>query len=131
MGISSWVDGADGSGFGIENLPLGIFANGDQPRPGVAIGPSIVDLSMLVRERLIDDETLLDARSLNAFLAHGPGAWRSLRTTLQRLFGEAATPSEREAVTRALSPRSAATMEMPIEVADYVDFFSGIEHATN
>jgi fumarylacetoacetase len=128
---SSWISGADGSGFGIENLPLGIFATGDAPRPGVAIGPSIVDLSTLIRERLIDDETLLDARSLNAFLAHGPGAWRSLRTALQRLCGESATAAERETVMRALVPRNAATMELPIEVQDYVDFFSGIEHATN
>ncbi len=128
---SSWIAGAGNSGFGLDNLPLGIFATDDAPRPGVAIGPSIVDLSTLIRERLIDDETLLDARSLNAFLAHGPGAWRSLRSTLQRLFGESATPDEREAVMRALVPRSAATMELPIEVQDYVDFFSGIEHAIN
>jgi fumarylacetoacetase len=131
MATTSWVPGADAGGFGLENLPLGIFLTEDAPRPGVAIGPSIVDLSMLVRERLIDDETLLDARSLNAFLAQGPGAWRSLRATLQRLFGEAATQVEREAVIRALVPRNAATMELPIEVQDYVDFFSGIEHATN
>jgi fumarylacetoacetase len=131
MAMSSWIDGADGSGFGIENLPLGIFTADDAQRPGVAIGPSIVDLSVLIRERLIDDETLLDARSLNAFLAHGPGAWRSLRATLQHLFGETATPEEREAVMRALLPRSAVTMMLPIEVGDYVDFFSGIEHATN
>ncbi len=131
MAMSAWINGADGSGFGIENLPLGIFTTDDAPRPGVAIGPSIVDLSTLIRERLLDDETLLDARTLNAFLAHGPGAWRSLRATLQRLFGEAATSDEREAVMRALVPRSAATMLLPIEVQDYVDFFSGIEHATN
>ena len=128
---SSWIDGADGSGFGIDNLPLGIFATDDAPRPGVAIGPSIADLSVLIREHLIDDETLLDARSLNAFLAHGPGAWRSLRATLQGLFGDNATPDEREAVMHALVPRSAATMAMPIDVQDYVDFFSGIEHAIN
>jgi fumarylacetoacetase len=131
MAMTSWVAGADRSGFGLENLPLGIFATDDAPRTGVAIGPSIVDLSMLIRERLIDDETLLDARTLNAFLAHGPGAWRSLRSTLQRLLGETATADEREAVMRALVPRSAAVMAMPIEVGDYVDFFSGIEHATN
>jgi fumarylacetoacetase len=131
MAMSSWLDGADGSGFGIENLPLGIFANDDQPRPGVAIGPSIVDLSMLIRERLIDDETLLDARTLNAFLAGGPGAWSALRSTLQRLFGETATADEREAVMRALVPRRAATMALPIDVQDYVDFYSGIEHAGN
>ena len=131
MAMSSWIDGADDSGFGIENLPLGIFTTDDAPRPGVAIGHSILDLSTLIRERLIDDETLLDARSLNAFLAHGRGAWRSLRTTLQRLFGEAATSDEREAVMRALVPRSAAKLALPIDVRDYVDFFSGIEHATN
>ena len=124
-----WIDGAVCSGYGVENLPLGIFATDDAPRPGVAISASIVDLSTLIRERLIDDETLLDARSLNAFLGHGPGAWRSLRATLQHLFGEAATSDEREAVMRALVPRSAATMMMPIDVGDYVDFYSGIEHA--
>ena len=130
--MASWIAGADGSGFGIENLPLGIFACEDAPRPGVAIGPSIVGfLSMLVRERLLDDETLLDARKLNDFLAHGPGAWRSLRTTLQRLLGDDATDEERDAVTRALVPRDSATMHLPIDVKDYVDFYSGIEHATN
>ena len=128
---SSWIAGANGSGFGIGNLPLGIYATGDAPRPGVAIGPSVVDLSMLIRERLIDDETLIDARTLNDFLAHGRGAWTSLRTTLQRLFGEEATSEERDLVTRALTPRDAATMHMPIDVQDYVDFYSGIEHATN
>ena len=129
--MNSWIESAGSGGFGIQNLPLGIFATDDAPRPGVAIGASICDLSMLVRERLIDDETLLDARSLNAFLAHGPGAWRSLRATLQRLFGESATAGERAAVMRALTPRDAATPALPIEVQDYVDFYSGIEHATN
>ncbi|HEV8019743.1 MAG TPA: fumarylacetoacetase [Candidatus Lustribacter sp.] len=129
--MTSLVTGADGSGFGIENLPLGVFATDDQPRPGVAIGPSIVDLSMLIRERLVDDETLLDASALNDFLAHGPGAWRTLRTTLQRLLGENATAEERDAVLRALVPRDAVTMMMPIDVQDFVDFFSGIEHAIN
>ena len=129
--MTTWVAGADGSGFGIENLPLGIFAADDLPRPGIAIGPSIVDLSILIRERLVDDETLLDAHSLNDFLAHGPGAWRALRMTLQHLFGENATAEEREAVLRALVPRDAATMMMPIDVQDFVDFYSGIEHAIN
>jgi hypothetical protein len=123
---SSWIAGADNSGFGLNNLPLGIFSTDDAPRPGVAIGQSITDLSSLIRERLIDDETLLDAPSLNNFLAHGPGTWRSLRAQLQHLFGESATEEERDLV-----PCSAATMHMPIDVGDYVDFYSGIEHATN
>src|ERR1019366_1752554 len=104
MATMSWVAGADGSGFGLDNLPLGIFATVDAPRPGTAIGPSIVDLSVLICERLVDDETLLDARSLNAFLAPGAGAWRWLRAMLQHLFGDTATADEREAVMRALVP---------------------------
>jgi fumarylacetoacetase len=83
---SSWIAGANGSGYGLDNLPLGIYATGDAPRPGIAIGKSVVDLSMLIRERLVDDETLLDARALNDFLAHGRGAWTSLRAPhVQRL----------------------------------------------
>ena len=41
---TSWVDGADGSHFPIQNLPFGIFshaARGLDPRPGVAIGDSV------------------------------------------------------------------------------------------
>ncbi len=129
--MTSWIEGAAGSAFDIDNLPLGIYATGDAPRPGVAIGDFVADLSMLVRERLIDDETLLDAPVLNAFLARGPGAWRSLRTTLQRLFAADAGADERERVERALVPRSAVTMALPFAVQDYVDFYSGIEHATN
>ena len=127
----SWVEGTLNSGFANNNLALGIYSTDDAPRAGVAIGSHVADLSMLIRERLIDDETLLDARVLNDFLAHGPGAWRSLREQLQHLFRENATQEERDIVTRALSPRDAVTMHMPIAVQDYVDFYSGIEHASN
>ena len=37
--MGSWVEGADGSGFGLENLPFGAVARGDGPaRPAVRIG---------------------------------------------------------------------------------------------
>ena len=127
----SWIDGADASDFGIDNLPLGIYSTGDAPRAGVAIGDFVADLGTLVRERIVDDESVLEARTLNAFLAGGPGAWRLLRTTLQRVFGANASAEERESVSRALTPRAAVTMHLPIAVQDYVDFYSSIEHATN
>ncbi len=35
----SWVPGADGGDFPLQNLPLGIFSpRGGAPRPGIAIG---------------------------------------------------------------------------------------------
>jgi fumarylacetoacetase len=129
--VTSWVAGAAGSAFDVDNLPLGIYSTGDAPRPGVAIGDFVADLSTLVRERLIDDETLLDVPVLNAFLARGPEAWRSLRDALQGLFDAATSPGERERVERALVPRATVTMALPFAVQDYVDFYSGINHANN
>lgn len=129
--MTSWVGGATGSDFDLDNLPLGIFSRGDAPRAGVAIGDRVVDCSLLVRERLLDDESLLDARTLNDFLARGRGAWSALRSRLQRIFGEDAPAEEREIVEHASTPRALVTMHLPIAVADYVDFYSSIEHATN
>jgi fumarylacetoacetase len=44
----SWVEGANGSDFPIQNLPYGVFhLISEQPneaRPGVRIGDSVVDL---------------------------------------------------------------------------------------
>ena len=39
MALSSWVAGADGSGFPAEHLPFGVFSTpGTPPRAGVRIG---------------------------------------------------------------------------------------------
>ena len=43
---TSWVDSANGHpDFPIQNLPLGVFQRGDEPRIGAAIGDRILDLS--------------------------------------------------------------------------------------
>ncbi|HYN90637.1 MAG TPA: fumarylacetoacetase [Thermoleophilaceae bacterium] len=55
-----------------------------------------------------------DAHSLNPFMAAGPDAWREAR--------------ERVGEGRELSD---AELGMPFEVADYVDFYSSLHHATN
>jgi fumarylacetoacetase len=59
-------------------------------------------------------EDALAADSLNAFMARGPGFWRETR---QRL-GEGVAVED-------------ADLAMPFAVADYVDFFSSLHHATN
>jgi fumarylacetoacetase len=47
--MRSFVDVTPGSQFPIQNLPFGVFrpSAGASPRPGVAIGDSVVDLSVL------------------------------------------------------------------------------------
>jgi fumarylacetoacetase len=66
----------------------------------------VLDLSAL--------DPILDAPSLNALMAAGPEAWRQVRGRLD----EGREVSEPE-------------LGMPFEVADYVDFYSSLDHATN
>jgi fumarylacetoacetase len=129
---TSWIPTAAGSDFDIDNLPLGIFSpRSEAPRPGVAIGAFIADLSALFEAELIDEASLNGARVLNGFLGRGRAHWSALRTRLQYLFGQRATSQERVLVESSLVPSADATMHLPIDVGDYVDFYSSIEHATN
>ena len=130
--LTSWVPGADRSGFPAEHLPYGVFSvgSGDR-RVGVRIGDSVLDLARLAET--VDD---LDRHaagtfarpSLNAFLARGPERWLAVRERLTELVCD---PGARRRVEPALVPLAAATLHLPIEVADYVDFYSSLEHATN
>jgi fumarylacetoacetase len=118
--------------FGVDNLPFGIVAASDgRRRPAVAFGTDVVDLDALVGARMLDDETLRGATTLNAFLARGLDAWRAVRARLQHLLSTAASGAERDAVARATLPRAEVTMHLPVEIGDYVDFYSSLEHATN
>ncbi len=130
--MTSWIPTVAGSDFDVDNLPLGVFSPlSEAPRPGVALGDFVVDLSSLFDAELIDEATLSGARVLNAFLARGRPHHAALRARLQHLFGERATPHERILVESALVPRTEITLHVPVDVGDYVDFYSSIEHATN
>ncbi|MBV8299491.1 MAG: fumarylacetoacetase [Candidatus Eremiobacteraeota bacterium] len=120
-------------GYGLHNLPFGIFSgpHDDRKRAAVAFENSIVDLDALVADKLLDAEPLRGASTLNDFLAAGLPAWRAVRARLQRLLGYGATADERARVANATLPRDAVTLHLPVNVGDYVDFYSSIEHATN
>jgi fumarylacetoacetase len=126
------VAGADGSGFPAEHLPLGVFsAGGRGPRVGARIGDQVLDLTRLSADGLVGGATEGDvfaAPTLNPFLAQGPATWQAVRDRVTELVCE---PAGRERVAPALVPYAAATVHLPITVADYVDFYSSIEHATN
>ena len=130
--LSSWVAGADGSGFPAEHLPLGVFsAGGEGPRVGARIGDQVLDLARLSADGLVGGATEREAfaaPTLNPFLALGPANWQAVRDRVTELVCD---PAGRERVAPALVPCAAVTVHLPIAVADYVDFYSSIEHATN
>ncbi len=123
----------DPSDYGIDNLPFGIISDEGHAlkRPAVAFEDKVVDLDALVHSGRLDAESLLGAATLNDFLAEGPAVWRAVRARLRHLLSAAANDDERGAVAKAMLPRDAVTMHLPIAVGDYVDFYSSLEHATN
>jgi fumarylacetoacetase len=69
-----------------------------------------------------------DAPSLNPFMAEGPERWHAVRARLTELVTD---PSHEPQVAPALVPLDGINLFLPITVADYVDFYSSLEHATN
>jgi fumarylacetoacetase len=120
----TWLDLPADSGFGLTNLPYGVFstASSDTPRTGVAIGDHVLDLARLT------DDPVHATGSLNAFMAQGPESWATTRAMITTWLTD---PAHRDRVEPHLLPRSSVTMRLPIEVADYVDFYSSQDHAEN
>ena len=127
--LTSWCDSAQGSDFPIQNLPLGIFSVGERRRrAGVAIGDYVLDLVAIAD--LLEEEWREDLAQpvLNAWLARGPEAQRSLRLRLVELLSD---EQYRDAVEAQLVGQTEVRMHLPCVVGDYTDFYVGIHHATN
>ncbi|SHN78524.1 fumarylacetoacetate hydrolase [Geodermatophilus obscurus] len=123
---STWLDLPAGTGFGPDNLPYGVFSTElDGPRRvGVAIGGHVLDVSRLD----VPAADALATGSLNALMSRGRRTWDALRARLQELLAD---PAHRGAVEPHLLPSEAVTLHLPVEVADYVDFYSSQHHAEN
>ena len=119
----SWLDLPSDTGFGVDNLPYGVFSTaGSAPRSGVAVGDQVLDLAGLT------GDPIHRTGSLNAFMAQGPTAWRSLREQLTTWLTDDA---HRDRVSPHLLERRDVRLHLPFEVADYVDFYSSRHHAEN
>jgi fumarylacetoacetase len=129
-GGTTWVPVEEGSPFPITNLPYGVFSVAGGPaRVGVAIGGYVLDLAALVGTGLLSGlDGAFAQPSLNYFLAQGPKVWAAVRERLAVLL---CRPEREAAVAPALHPLAAVRLKMPFEVADFVDFYSSLDHATN
>lgn len=125
----SWVAAAAGSGFDVDHLPLGVDSSGVVvTRVGgqvLALPAALEAVGAPLPAELV---AAVHAPTLNPFLALGPVAWSALRTWLTDVLLD-------ESAAAAVGPllRRAADVELrlPFEVADYVDFYCSIDHATN
>jgi fumarylacetoacetase len=152
----SWLDLPPGTGFGLANLPFGIFsraatalpptenldqsefgvqrttANSHSPaaggRAGVAIGDSVLDVAAVADDLRPPLRDLFAGPTLNRFLAAGPGIWREAR---ERLTDWLTRPAHRAVIEPHLVTLGEVRLHLPFEVADYVDFYASRNHAEN
>jgi len=110
----------DGSLFGLDNLPYGVFSpGGAAPRVGVRVGDSVLDLALVLRDEVFA------APSLNGFMAQGAARWAAARARLVELL------TARDIPAAAVHPVAEVELRLPFEVADYVDFYASEHHASN
>nr|CAI5852779.1 unnamed protein product [Callosobruchus analis] len=124
--------------FPIQNLPYGVFSTKEkEPRIGVAIGDSILDLYEIAHlfngAHMKQQQHVFKQSTLNAFMALTPHHWKEARDTIQSLLSveNPILQNDKDLLSRAMVPQADATMHLPATIGDYTDFYSSIHHATN
>jgi fumarylacetoacetase len=112
-------------GFGLSNLPYGSIRRdrASPPRLCVRLHDEAIELAAIAGD-LDVDRALVDAPNLDRLLGAAPTAWTVLHEALRARLAE-------EVPAHARVPLAGAIPYLPFTVADYVDFYSSIEHATN
>ncbi|WP_181305663.1 fumarylacetoacetase [Rufibacter sp. XAAS-G3-1] len=137
--LHSWIQIAPDCDFQIQNLPFGIFQTEDRDaRVGVAIGDYVLDVYVLTQHGLFDmldveDPTVFHRPYLNDFMALGRVIWRQVRGRISELLrnDNPEIRDNRALMAECLLKQKDVQMLMPVQVPNYTDFYSSMEHATN
>ncbi len=123
-------DSAGFSAYGVESLPYGVFRRADQePRVGVRFGDAVLDLVEAAAETDFAPAEVFAQSTLNPLMERGQHGWREVRRWVVSLFRGGAGLTER--LSRHLVALPEVTLQMPFDVADYVDFYASESHASN
>jgi len=127
---ATWLDIPDDHPFGLATLPYGIFSTTDPDlrRVGVRIGDFVLDAGAAAEFVGMESGVCWTQPSLNHFLSLGRPAWTAARSWLTEVLSN---PAHKDGIEPYLIPLPQVTLHLPIEVADYVDFYASENHATN
>lgn len=116
----------DGSGFGLANLPFGVYSTDThgEKRCATRVGDTVVDLATVLEKRDPGAHALFSRGSLSRFMARGPQKWAQVRENLQEVLAG-------DVPEGALHPVDSVHMHLPCEITDYVDFYASENHASN
>jgi fumarylacetoacetase len=127
---TSWLDLPADHPFGLATLPYGVFSTTDPDvrRVGVRVGDLVLDAGPAAEFIGMESGLCWAQPSLNHFLSLGPPAWKAARGWLTEALSN---PALRDGIEPYLLPLAEVTLHLPIEVADYVDFYASEHHAAN
>ncbi len=136
--LKSWVKVPENSDFPIQNLPYGVFKlKNKKPRVGVAIGEYVLDLAYLYKKGYLDNlyinTNVFRSSSLNKFIALGKSYHAITRARISELlnYNNSELRDKKIDIEKALIPQNKVTMLLPVQIPNYTDFYSSLEHASN
>lgn len=134
----SWIEIPENSDFPIQNIPFGIVKDKDGNIFAASrIGDSVISLAALHEEGFLGglnfSQSDFESRVLNAMMKKGKKACGKLRSRIAHLFNSNndELKAQKELHSKIIFPIDEVENCMPVEVGDYTDFYSSIEHATN
>lgn len=135
--MKSFISYDSESDFSIHNIPFGVGVFDDDVIACVTrIGDTVIDLGILFDNGYFDkfdlEENVFDAFTLNEFISLGKSVTVPIREHIQQLLLEDSELStDDETKEAAFYSIDEVSMQMPVHVPNYTDFYSSIEHATN
>jgi fumarylacetoacetase len=135
--MKSFIPYDSNSDFSIYNIPFGVAILADDSVACVTrIGHTVIDLATLFDQGYFDqfnlEDNVFEAFTLNEFISLGKEVTVPIREHIQSLLVEGSSLSQDEETQKlAFHTLPNVSMQMPVHVPNYTDFYSSIEHATN
>lgn len=132
--LSSWISVPVDSDFPVQNIPFGIASRaGGQPRAVTRVGDTVIDLYELAQAGLLSHAEWFAGPVLNEFISQGKAVTAAMRESIGALLLSSEGKLRDNAALRekALVPVTEVQMHLPVQIFNYTDFYSSIEHATN
>ncbi len=134
---TSWIKIDSSSDFSIHNIPFGIYGDAAiKHRACSAIGDYIIDLAELAKHGYLNNlvsTEIFESKFLNDFIGLGKSTTNKVRERIIDLFSTENKELQNNTTHQQLilKKQSDVCMLLPVQVGDYTDFYSSIDHATN
>ena len=132
--MKSWLKVSSKSDFSIYNLPFGIFStNKKNKRIGVAIGDYVIDLHACNSLELFKDLNIESHVFKNSFLNNFIELGKEITSKVREILQSELTNDNSliKHNSDCIIQIDSVEMHLPVNIGDYTDFYSSIEHASN